>query len=456
MFRPRKETVVHFVGIGGIGMSGIAEILLKMGFSVQGSDVSESYTTSNLVLLGAKIFYGHRAENIEGATLLVHSTAINKQNPELVAAKENNIPVMRRAEMLAELMRLKKGIAIAGTHGKTTTTSMLATILQESEFDPTYIIGGIVKNLKGHARVGKGEFLVAEADESDGTFLLLTPVVSLITNIDDDHLDHYGSEENLIAAFTEFANKIPFYGACFLCFENERVRELSKLLKKPWVSYGMEGSGASYEARNLAPKGVGISFDLYHEGKLQTHVDLEITGKHNVTNAVGAMAIAHYLGLEIERVAKAIGKFEGVGRRMQLLFSDKKLEIIDDYAHHPTEVEATLAAIKLSRPDKKLVVVFEPHRFTRTQLCWEKFLTAFQLADELYLLPIYPASEQPIEGIDSQNLKKDIMARGLVSHVETVQSTDFPHLVEKFKSSNCVLTTMGAGSIGKIVRNYVE
>lgn len=311
---------VHFIGIGGIGMSGIAEILLTLGYEVSGSDCSDSSTTHKLQSLGAKIFIGHTGTNVDDATVVIYSSAIKHSNPEIVSAKENNIPLMRRAEMLAELMRLKKGIAIAGTHGKTTTTSLLATILQESQYDPTYIIGGIVDNLNGHAKVGKGEFLIAEADESDGSFLMLNPIMSVITNIDNDHLDHYGSEEELHGAFVEFANRVPFYGLCSLNFHDEKTKKLIKKMRKPWVTFGISDieEGADFEAKNIRYKGTTVRFDIYHKGEFGSEIVLAIPGEHNVLNALGAISIAYNMGLTFDEISTSIAKFNGVGRRFKL------------------------------------------------------------------------------------------------------------------------------------------
>ena len=338
-------------------MSGIAEVLLSMGYKVSGSDVNLSSSLEKLEKLGAEIFLGHQAQNVEGATTVVYSSAISSTNPEVVYSKEKNIPLMRRAEMLAELMRLKKGIAIAGTHGKTTTTSFLATILHESRLDPTYIIGGIVHNLKGHAKIGSGEFLVAEADESDGSFLLLNPVMSIITNIDHDHMDFYKSEENLLASFKSFANKIPFYGICAINGHDKNLMEIRKGLKKPCVTFGIgdEGSAFDYEARNVSISSDTLtSYDLYFRGVKKVRIQMTLPGRHNILNSLGAIALAHNLDVDFALIARSIRKFNGVGRRLQQLFKDKSFEILDDYAHHPTEISTTLKAVKETRRIIKL------------------------------------------------------------------------------------------------------
>ncbi|TNE98949.1 MAG: UDP-N-acetylmuramate--L-alanine ligase [Deltaproteobacteria bacterium] len=439
-------------------MSGIAEILLCLGYKVSGSDASRSSTVEKLEAMGATVHLGHKAENVKGATVLVYSSAIRQDNPEIVQAKENRIPIMRRAEMLAELMRLKKGIAIAGTHGKTTTTSMLATILQESKYEPTYIIGGIVENLKGHAKVGTGEYLVAEADESDGSFLLLHPIMSVITNIDNDHLDHYGSEEALHEAFLEFANSVPFYGVCSLNFHDRTIKRLFKEMRKPWVTFGISEieTGADFEARDIKYEGTKTRYDLYYKGEKQVEVSLAIPGEHNVLNSLGAISIAYNMGLSFELIANSIKKFNGVGRRFQTLFENNKIQIIDDYGHHPTEIKSTLRATRGCFPDRKLTVFFEPHRFTRTKDCWNDFLHCFNYADKVFLKPIYPASEEPISGITSKRLAKDINALhpGLVEILD--EADDMYEHLDKLVDEDTIIVTLGAGAIGRRIREWVQ
>lgn len=458
MLTARSDVHVHFVGIGGIGMSGIAEILLSLGYKVSGSDCSKSSTVEKLQAMGATVHLGHQSENVEGATVLVFSSAIKDDNPEIVQAKENRIPIMRRAEMLAELMRLKKGIAIAGTHGKTTTTSMLATILQESQYEPTYIIGGIVENLKGHAKVGTGEYLVAEADESDGSFLLLNPIMSVITNIDNDHLDHYGSEDELHNAFLEFANSIPFYGLCSLNYHDPIIKSLFSEMRKPWVTFGIYeiDPGADFEARNIKYEGTRSKYDLYYMGEKKVEISLAIPGEHNVLNSLGAISIAYKMGLSFDLIAESIKKFNGVGRRFQTLFENSKAQVIDDYGHHPTEICSTLRATRSCFPDRKLTVFFEPHRFTRTKDCWDEFLHCFNFADRVFLKPIYPASEDPIAGITSKRLAKDINALhpGLVELLEEADEM-YDHL-DKLVEEDTVIVTLGAGAIGRRIREWVQ
>ncbi|WP_127715354.1 UDP-N-acetylmuramate--L-alanine ligase [Halobacteriovorax sp. HLS] len=455
MFSPRKDIKVHFIGIGGIGMSGIAEVLLSLGYKVSGSDISESPTVIRLRNLGTEVFVGHKAENISNATVIVYSSAIDNTNPEVILAKSKRLPIMRRAEMLAELMRLKYGLAIAGTHGKTTTTSFLATILQESQYDPTYIIGGIVKNLDGHAKVGKGEFLVAEADESDGSFLLLNPIMSVVTNIDNDHMDHYGSEANLVDSFKEFVNKVPFYGLNALNAHDERLMAMTPEIKKPWVTFGIE-TKADFEARNIRYVTNVATYDLFHKGEKVIEITINLPGSHNILNSLGAISLAYNMGVSFEKIAASIIKFDGVGRRFQTLYSKGKFEIIDDYAHHPTEIETTLKTMKETRIDKKIVVVFEPHRYSRTKDCWDNFLHCFNHADEVYISPIYPASEKPIAGIESDRLISDINALhpNLVSKLDDINNIEL--LIKKYESENVTFVTLGAGTIGKAIRSITD
>jgi UDP-N-acetylmuramate--alanine ligase len=444
---------IHFVGIGGIGMSGIAEVLLASGYKVSGSDVSESPNVKKLKKLGAEIYIGHKEENLNNVTVIVYSSAVNDSNPEVARAKREGIPVIRRAEMLAELMRLKYGLAVAGTHGKTTTTSFLATILQECDLDPTYIIGGIVKNLDGHAKVGKGDFLVAEADESDGTFLLLTPVMSVITNIDNDHMDHYGTEENLFKSFVEFANKIPFYGVVALNAHDEKLMLLKAEMKRPAVSFGID-IPADFSARNVQYGHFETSFDLYHKEEFQTKFEINLPGRHNVLNCLGATVLAFQLGLRFKNIAAAAKKLEGVGRRFQLLFKEEGFEVVDDYGHHPTEIASTLRIVKDTRADYKKIVIFEPHRFTRTRDCWDQFLHCFNDADELYLLPIYAASESPLDGITTDRLIEDINRLHPMFARKIASIEELGQVIESHKNNKTIVVTLGAGSIGKSARKW--
>lgn len=458
MFRSNKAlennyVKIHFVGIGGIGMSGIAEVLLASGYKVSGSDVAESANIKKLKNLGAEIYIGHREENLNHVTVVVYSSAVNDSNPEVSRAKREGVPVIRRAEMLAELMRLKYGLAVAGTHGKTTTTSFLATILQECDLDPTYIIGGIVKNLDGHAKVGNGDYLVAEADESDGSFLLLTPVMSVITNIDNDHMDHYGTEENLYKSFVEFANKIPFYGVVALNGHDEKLMKLKAEMKRPVVTFGID-IPADFTARNVHYGHFDTSFDLYHKGEMKVHFEIKLPGRHNVLNCLGASVLAFHMGLKLKDIAHAANKLEGVGRRFQLLFKESSFEVVDDYGHHPTEIASTLRIVKDTRADYKKIVIFEPHRYTRTRDCWDQFLHCFNDADELFLLPIYAASEMPIDGITTDRLIEDInrLHPQFAKKIESIE--ELGKVIDSHKADKTIVVTLGAGSIGKTARKW--
>ncbi len=445
------------MGIGGIGMSAIAEVLIQLGFKVQGSDIAESANVLKLKSLGAKVAIGHRAENVGEATVLVHSSAVNSENPEYKEAVEKGIPVMRRASMLADIMKLKKGIAIAGTHGKTTTTSIITTLMKEAGKDPTYIIGGIVHNLGGHAHVGQGDYIVAEADESDGSFLMLNPVASVITNIDDDHIDHYGSREGLVLAFNQFANQIPFYGVCALNIHDEKLRSLKEQMKRPYVTFGIEETPekVDYKAESVEHHEKGVDFDFVVKGENKGRFKLAVPGRHNVLNTLGALAIAVEIGLDVEDLRAGLSKYEGVGRRFQKVYSENNFEVIDDYAHHPTEIFETIKTAKESRKEKEVLVIFEPHRYTRTKTCWQEFLHCFNLADQVLIAPIYPANEQPIAGINSESLSNDINKL----HPNLTQTfsdwDEVKNYIKEKKDTNAILLALGAGSVGRKVKEIV-
>lgn len=444
---------VHFVGIGGIGMSGIAEVLLSLGYQVSGSDVAESANVSKLRAMGAEIYIGHSAENLNSVSVIVHTSAVKENNPEIIKARELNIPIIKRAEMLSELMRLKYGLAVAGTHGKTTTTSFLATILKECQLDPTYIIGGVVKNLQGHAKVGASDYLVAEADESDGSFLYLTPVMSVITNIDNDHMDHYGTEENLINAFVEFSNKVPFYGVVALNAHDEKSMSIRNRIKRPTVTFGIE-TEADFEARNLELGYFDTTYDLYYKGEYKEKMKINLPGRHNILNSLGATALAFHMGLDFSKISKAVESLEGVGRRFQLLMKEGSFELVDDYGHHPTEIASTLKIVKETRLNSKKIVIFEPHRFSRTKDCWNDFLHCFNDADELYLLPIYPASETPIDGISTDRLIEDInkLHPGFAKKINSIEVLG--ETLALVKNQNTIVVSLGAGAVGKASRKW--
>ncbi len=451
-----KATKLHFIGIGGIGMSGIAEVLLDLGYQVSGSDLNNSAVTENLQRKGAQIHIGHRAENVEGSTLVVYSSAIDPLNPEVIRAKELVVPMIRRAEMLAELMRLKFGIAVAGSHGKTTTTSLIATIFQEAKLDATYIIGGIVRNLGGNARKGDGDYLIAEADESDGSFLLLSPIAAAVTNIDDDHLDHYGSKEKIVEAFVEFVNKLPFYGRVALNANDAASVAIKSKVKRPVLWYGieLEGDNALYVAKNVVLSAGSTEFDLFYRGEKVHRLKTQLMGLHNVSNTLAAISISHEAGLGWDVIQKGLLSFQGVGRRLEKLFDDGGFVVIDDYGHHPTEVRATISTLR-KVDTRKLCVVFEPHRYTRTENFWNEFQDCFEGADEIFVAPIYAASESPIPGVTAEALVASMQARG--KNVRFLSALDqMGELLAQRRSLPVVFVTLGAGTISKKIRELVK
>ncbi|MDH5174541.1 MAG: UDP-N-acetylmuramate--L-alanine ligase, partial [Elusimicrobiota bacterium] len=363
---------VHFVGIGGSGMSGIAEVLINLGYKVSGSDLKQTEVTERLASLGGKIFIGHRPEQIRNAHVVVTSSAVLPDNPEVVQAKKLKIPVIPRAEMLAELMRLKYAVTIAGTHGKTVTTSLVSMVLAEGGLDPTVVIGGRLKNIGSSAKLGKGEFIVAEADESDGSFLKLTPTIALVTNIDDDHLDHYKTLDNIKSAFTQFVNKVPFYGSIILCGEDENIKSIIPQITRKYYTYGI-GKNYDFYAENIVHKEMDTEFDLCFTGKNLGRLRIHLPGVHNVVNSLGAAAVGIELGIELEKIRKAFLDFTGVSRRLEVKARKKDIVFIDDYGHHPTEIRVTLETIKSIWPERRLLVVFQPHRYTRTRDLAKKF-----------------------------------------------------------------------------------
>ncbi|MDH4326964.1 MAG: UDP-N-acetylmuramate--L-alanine ligase [Nitrospira sp.] len=447
----RKTQQIHLVGIGGAGMSGIAEVLLTMGYKVTGSDLQASETTRRLEELGGKIFIGHQESNVGEAQVVVISSAVAAGNPEVVSAKARQIPVIPRAEMLAELMRLKFGVAIAGAHGKTTTTSMVANVLAQGGLDPTMVIGGKVNALGSHARLGRGELLVAEADESDGSFLRLSPTIVAITNLDREHLDHYGSMERINECFLEFINKIPFYGVAVLCADDDRLRALFPKIVKRYYTYGLherDGIVPDIKATDISLKQWGGEFRAHFRGKSLGPFRLAVPGVHNVANALVAIAIGVELEIPVDLIRKGLAAFTGVERRFHLRGESGGIMVVDDYGHHPTEVQATLAAAKQGW-DRRLVVLFQPHRYTRTRDCVEDFAHAFDRADQLFITEVYAAGEQPIPGVSGERLAETIKAAGhpsvtFIERKETMPDQILPHL----KPGDLVLT-LGAGDIWK-------
>ncbi len=453
----RRIRRVHFVGIGGAGMSGIAEVLVNQGFEVTGSDLTQSRTTRHLEKLGAKVFMSHEPEHVQGADVLVVSNAIPEGNPEVVAARERRIPVVPRAEMLAELMRFRRGIAVAGTHGKTTTTSLTASLLGEAGVDPTFVIGGLLNAWGSHARLGRGEYLVAEADESDGSFLLLQPVIALVTNIDRDHLEAYdGSFESLRKAFLEFLHHLPFYGCAVLCIDDPYCRELAAENTRATVSYGLS-EDADVRATDLVQDGRTMSFRLHLPGSEEAMpVSLNLPGKHNVLNALGAIAVVWELGFDVSAVVQSLSTFEGIGRRFaevgRFEIPGGDVMIVEDYGHHPSEIRATLEAARSGWPNNRIVMVFQPHRYTRTRDLFDDFSDVLSRVDKLIITDVYSAGEEPIEGFDSPALCQSIRARGKVDPVLFYDIERLPVELQDMLEAGDLVLMMGAGSIGQVAQ----
>jgi len=450
----RRIRRVHFVGIGGSGMSGIAEVLLNLGYRVSGSDLVESDTTLRLQRLGAEVVIGHRSENLRDADVVVISSAVRKDNPEVIAAHERIIPVIPRAEMLAELMRMKYGVAIAGTHGKTTTTSMIATVLAHGGLDPTAVIGGKLNSFGSNAKLGQGELLVAEADESDGSFLKLSPTIAVVTNIDPEHLDHYRNLEEIQKAFLEFINKVPFYGLAILCLDQENVQALIPQVQKRYVTYGMS-SQANFRAADISYHGLTTSFRVFANERELGQISIQMPGLHSVYNALATIATASELDVNFEIVRQALGSFSGVQRRFQIKGEWDGVMVVDDYGHHPTEIKATLSAAK-SGWGRRTVVIFQPHRYSRTRDLFKEFLTAFNQADALFLIGIYPAGEDPIPGVDVQGLYEGIKGHG---HKDVTlvldKSAILDRLLPRLKPGDMVFT-LGAGDVWKTGEALIE
>ena len=457
----RRIQRVHFVGIGGAGMSGIAEVLVNQGFEVSGSDLAENRTTRHLQKLGATIFKGHDATNVEGSDVLVVSTAISDRNPEVAAARESRIPVVPRAEMLAELMRFRRGIAVAGTHGKTTTTSLTASLLAEAGTDPTFVIGGLLNAWGSHARLGEGEYLVAEADESDGSFLLLQPVIALITNIDRDHLEAYeNSFENLKKAFLEFLHHLPFYGVAVLCLDDEQIAEMIPSVTRAVVTYGLS-EHADIRGTDLMQDGRVMHFRVQLPNRSDAiEVSLNLPGVHNVRNALGAIAIAWELGLDLPSIVRSLGSFEGIGRRFaevgRFMVPNGEVMVVEDYGHHPTELEATITAARSGWPEKRIVTVFQPHRYTRTRDLFDEFSQVLASSDIVVLTDIYPAGEEAIDGVDSGALCQSIRARGRVNPILVSDVHDIPRELPCLLEDNDLVLLLGAGNIGLVAQGIRE
>jgi UDP-N-acetylmuramate--alanine ligase len=451
----RRIRKVHFVGIGGAGMSGIADVMHTLGYEVSGSDLASNAVTERLQSLGVKVFHSHSADNVSDADVVVTSTAISKDNAEVVAAKRSHIPVVPRAEMLAELMRFSHGIAVAGTHGKTTTTSLVTSVLAEAGLDPTYVIGGKLNSSAAHARLGKGKYLVAEADESDASFLYLQPMIAIVTNVDADHLPTYGGDfARLKQAFVEFLHHLPFYGLAVVCIDDAEVRSLLPEITRPVIRYGID-CDADIWATNIRYQGSKTLFDvILPEADAALAITLNMPGRHNVLNALAAICVAHELGVSAADMQAALAKFEGIGRRMHMYGEIKlpqgEITLIDDYAHHPTEVNATLKATRNAWPDKRLVVVFQPHRYTRTRDLFEDFSRVLVQCDVLVMAEVYAAGEEPIAGADGRALCAAIRARGKVNPIFIDDVEQLANDLSSIVQDRDLVLTMGAGSIGRI------
>ena len=445
---------IHMVGIGGAGMSGIAEVLLNLGYRVYGSDVADSPTVRRLEKLGAEIYIGHGAENVADADVLVKSTAVREDNPELKAASEKGIPIIPRAEMLAELMRLKTGVAVAGTHGKTTTTSLLASIFDEAKLDPTVIIGGRLNAYGANARLGEGRYLIAEADESDGSFLCLFPIINVVTNVDLDHVDFYSNQEAIDQAFISFMNKVPFYGLNVVCGDDPGVRRILPEVKRRVITYGL---GAENTLRAVISSCAdGSCFSVLSAGHELGEVRLGQPGRHNVLNALAAIGVALEAGIDAEVCLAGLSKFNGVGRRFERKGEREGVLVIDDYGHHPAEIEATLNTARECFPDRRLIVIFQPHRFTRTQALFGDFCRVFGQVDKLLLVEIYPASEAPIPGVSGESLAQGIRQ---VSSTDVTYFPSFEAVSEALPGilePGDVLITLGAGNVWKIGQQYLD
>ncbi len=450
---------MHFIGIGGIGMSGIAEVLLNQGYVVSGSDLREGPATERLARLGAKIHIGHRESNIEGAEVVVVSSAIDRTNPEVVSALAARIPVIPRAQMLAELMRFKHGIAISGTHGKTTTTSLAASVLAEGGLDPTYIIGGKLNQADTNASLGASEYMVAEADESDASFLVLKPMIAIVTNIDTDHMSTYGGDfKRLKQTFVQFLQNLPFYGLVIANADDDVVTELLPTVGRTFLTFGIE-SGADYRAIDITTDGLTTHFEVVRPDYNNLKVTLSMPGSHNVSNALAVVALSDHLGVNDESLVRALSKFQGVGRRFQLTgFIQKygqQIPVIDDYGHHPKELEVTFDAVRGAYPGRRLVSVFQPHRYSRTHDLFDDFVSVLNRADELILMPVYPAGESPIVGAESKDLAQSVRRLG---HCRPYVEGEFDQVIERVGAlvqPNDVVLVQGAGSIGRLPSQIV-
>jgi UDP-N-acetylmuramate--alanine ligase len=451
----RNTQRLHFVGIGGIGMSGIAEILLNLGYAVSGSDLALSNVTRRLQQQGATVYQGHAAAHVQGADVVVISSAVQPDNVEVLTARAQHIPVIPRAEMLAELMRMKYGVAIAGTHGKTTTTSLVATILAYGGLDPTVLIGGRLNSLGSNAKLGQGEYLVAEADESDGSFLLLSPTISVVTTVDAEHLDFYGDLAAVQRAFAQFINKVPFYGCSIICLDQPHIRSLVPQIRRRCITYGLT-SQADYMARDLRLAGLRSHFEVFRTGERLGQFSLNLPGMHNVANALAAIAVGMELDIPLAAIAQALEEFSGVHRRFDRRGVRDGITVVDDYGHHPEEIRQTLRAAKAVWPEARLVVVFQPHRYTRTHLLLQEFYTAFHDADALVLLDIYAAGETPLPGVTTGLLYEGLISQGQREVYYLRERAEVVPFLRRSLRANDILLTLGAGDVWQVGEAFLH
>ena len=456
----RKVKRIFFIGIGGAGMGGIAEVLLNEGYDIAGSDIQQGAMTDRLSKLGADIMIGHKAENVNNADVVVVSSAIDESNPEVITARQARIPIIRRAEMLAELMRFRHGIAVSGTHGKTTTTSLIATIFAQAECDPTFVIGGLLNSAGTNARLGKSRYLIAEADESDASFLHLQPMVAVVTNIEADHMDTYGGDFSKVKeTFVDFLRNLPFYGQAIMCGDDANVQEILPEVGRSVITYGF-GADNDVRAENVALSFGQAQFTVLRDAHQPLDITLNLTGEHNVLNALAAIAVATDEGIDDAAIKAALASFGGIGRRFELLgdFTTSKgqLSLVDDYGHHPTEVAATIAAARANWPDNRLVMVYQPHRYSRTRDLYENFVEVLSKVDVLLLLDVYAASEQPIEGVDSKALCRSIRQRGQVEPVYVGDQAQLPSILANIMEDGDIVMTQGAGNIGQVAKTLAR
>jgi UDP-N-acetylmuramate--alanine ligase len=450
-----KKYHIHFVGIGGIGMSGIAELLINLGYRVSGSDTRHSEITRRLQDLGGTIFEGHNEDQVKNADVVVFSSAIDQQNPEVWAARQASIPVIPRAEMLAELMRLKYSIAVAGAHGKTSTTSIVASVLEAGGLDPTVVIGGKLKGTGANAVLGQGDYIVAEADESDGSFLKFSPTIAVVTNIDREHLDFYQDLDEIKSVFASFIDKIPFYGIAVLCLDNEPIQNLLPEIQKRHTTYGLS-TQADFHARDVVFEELKSRFTVFHQSSPLGEITLNLPGRHNVLNAMASIAVGIELDIPFNVIKQALENIAGVERRLEIKGDINGITVIDDYGHHPTEIKMTLQTVRESWPDKRIVVIFQPHRFSRTQALYDDFTRSFYQSDVLVMVPIYAAGEPPVRGIDSRTLSEGVKSHG---HKEVYYATDFSTALNRLKrivKPGDILLTLGAGNVWQIGMDYLE